>query len=157
MWWINVMLPWTSTLWVLFMLLSSPLMQVITVPFSAGKVRVEVKLPLTTPTGRARKFPETFSLLPGARVISFPGNFQMTAPPGRVHWKITSSPEHGNPCCVRCTSLQAGKYNFTSVYSGRKTLIRSVCQYLTDNWSLVNAQFGERKGSTYRRIFNNLY
>ena len=139
------------------MLLSSPLMQVMTVPFSAGKVRVEVKLPFTTPTGRARKFPVTSSLLPGASVISFPGNFQMTAPPGRVHWKITSSSEHGNPCCVRRTSLQAGKYNFTSVYSGCKTLIRSVCWYLTDNWFLVNAQFGERKESTYRRIFHNLY
>ena len=67
------------------MLLSSPLMQVMTVPFSAGKVRFEVKLPLTTPTGSARKFPVTSSLLPGARVISSPGNFQMTAPPERVH------------------------------------------------------------------------
>ena len=81
----EMLLPWTPTLLVLFMLLLSPLMQVITIPFSAGKVRVEMKLPLTTPTGRARKFPATSSLLPGARVISFPGNFQMTAPPGRVH------------------------------------------------------------------------
>ena len=88
-------------------MLLSPLMQVMTVPFSAGKVRVEVKLPLTTPTGRAWKDPGDSTLL-GARVISPPGKLQKTIIPGRVHWRITSSPEHGKSCgdcCVRCTSL----------------------------------------------------
>ena len=95
------------------MLLSS-LMQVITTPFSAGKVRVEVKFPLTTPSGCARKFPGD-SLLAGTSVISpLPeGNFQKTTVPGRVHWRTTSSPEHGKStgdCCVRSTSLQAGEH-----------------------------------------------
>ena len=59
-------------------------MQVMTVPFSAGKVRVEVKFPLTTPTGRARKMPGD-PLLAGIRVISPSGKLQMTASPGTVH------------------------------------------------------------------------
>jgi len=57
-----------------------------TVPFSAGKVRVEVKFPPITPTGCARKFPDTTSLLDDIRVISLPGKLQMTAAAERVHW-----------------------------------------------------------------------
>ena len=89
-------------------MLLSPLLQITTVPFSAGKVRVEVNSPLATPTGRAWKFPVISSLLPGASVISPPGKVQMAAVPKKVHWRTTSSPEHGRPsgdCCVRRTSL----------------------------------------------------
>ena len=100
-------IPWTVTLWEMFTLLS-PWMHVMTVPFSAGKVRMEVKFPLTTPTGCARKFPVTCSVLPGATVSSPPGNPQKTSIPGRVHWRTTSLPEHGKSCgdcCVKCISL----------------------------------------------------
>ena len=91
-------------------MLLSPLLQMMTVPFTAGKLRVEVNSPLATPTGRAWKFPVITSMLPGASVISLPGKVQMAAIPWRVHWRITSSPEHGKPngdCCVRRTSLWA--------------------------------------------------
>ena len=63
----------------------TPLIQMMTVPFSAGNVRVEVKLPLFTPTGCIRKFPDITSLLPGTRVISPSENLQKIAVPGIVH------------------------------------------------------------------------